>query len=87
MLLQLISLLIQRMRLRLMPRSKLLDRSHQYLCFFFLSAASRQIYLNLSYRVLAFHYLFLHCDIASPINPRTSHMFVTSLITLYLLPP
>ena len=34
MLLQLTSLLIQRMRLMLMPRSKLLDRSHQYLCFF-----------------------------------------------------
>ena len=33
MLLQLTSLLIQRMRLRLMLRSKL-DRSHQYLCFF-----------------------------------------------------
>ena len=35
MLLQLTSLLIQRMRLMLMPQSKLLDRSHQYLCFFF----------------------------------------------------
>ena len=34
MLLQLTSLLIQRMRLMLMLRSKLLDRSHQYLCFF-----------------------------------------------------